>query len=373
MTNWKITGGRVLTPGGFEEIDISIVEGSLSLDDHRGGSELACEGCLVLPGIVDVHGDGFERVIRPRAGVDFPLPLALQEADRQMIGNGITTAYHGLTASWETGLRSFDAARTFLDIMADVAPTLDCDTRVNLRWEVYCLDPLDELISWLDRSPDMVLSLNDHLTAYLDLPPDHRKIIRLAERMETPREDVVAQIAALHARIDELPEAIARVTKASTARGLTVFAHDETSPDQRRANRALGVSVSEFPMTWDTARETAAGDEHIVLGAPNVLRGGSQNNAIDAEPAISSGLCSVLSSDYYYPAPLLAAFALADRGVVPLETAWSLVSSSPAEAVGLSDRGRIAEGLRADVLIIDAETRRLKTVFAGGRRVLQRD
>ncbi len=163
------------------------------------------------------------------------------------------------------------------------------------------------------------------------------------------------------------------VTAAATARGLTVFSHDETSPEDRRANRALGVTVSEFPMTWDTARESADGEEHIVLGAPNVLRGGSQNNAIDAEPAIAQGLCTVLASDYYYPAQMLAAFALADRGIVPLEDDWALVSSGPAKAVGLHDRGRLEQGLRGDLLILDADTRRLKSVFVNGRRVLQRD
>ena len=373
MRNWTIKGGRVLTDGGFVETDLHLAEGRVAAEAETDATEVSAKGCLVLPGIVDVHGDGFERVVRPRAGVDFPLPLALEESDRQMIGNGITTAFHGLTASWETGLRSFDTARAFLDTLAAVTPTLDCDTRVNLRWEVFCLDPVDELISWLDRTPAMVLSLNDHLTPYLELPPDHRKIVRMAERMDISREDVVARIAALRARADEVPAAVARVTAAATARGLTVFSHDETSPEDRRANRALGVTVSEFPMTWDTARESADGEEHIVLGAPNVLRGGSQNNAIDAEPAIAQGLCTVLASDYYYPAQMLAAFALADRGIVPLEDAWALVSSGPAKAVGLHDRGRLEQGLRGDLLILDADTRRLKSVFVNGRRVLQRD
>jgi alpha-D-ribose 1-methylphosphonate 5-triphosphate diphosphatase len=103
----------------------------------------------------------------------------------------------------------------------------------------------------------------------------------------------------------------------------------------------------------ETAEEAASQGDDIVLGAPNVVRGGSHTGWIDATKMIGRGLCSVLASDYYYPAPLLAAFALAARGVVPLEQAWMLVSRTPAHAVRLTDRGDIARGQRADLVIVD--------------------
>jgi len=90
-----------------------------------------------------------------------------------------------------------------------------------------------------------------------------------------------------------------------------------------------------------------------VLGAPNVVRGGSHTGWIDATEMIGRGLCSVLASDYYYPAPLLAAFALARRGTLPFGQAWALVSQTPANAVNLNDRGQIAPGQRADLIIVD--------------------
>jgi len=90
-----------------------------------------------------------------------------------------------------------------------------------------------------------------------------------------------------------------------------------------------------------------------VLGAPNVVRGGSHTGWIDATEMIGRGLCSVLASDYYYPAPLIAAFALARRGTLPFGQAWTLVSQTPASAVKLNDRGQIASGQRADLIIVD--------------------
>ena len=139
--------------------------------------------------------------------------------------------------------------------------------------------------------------------------------------------------------------------------GVALISHDDASPEQRRWFRSLGCRVSEFPMNMETAREAAAADDAIVLGAPNVMRGKSHMGWVNASEMISHGLCSVLASDYYYPAPLVAAFRLAETGVAPLEQAWSLVSASPARAVGLVDRGSIARGLRADLILVDPEPR----------------
>jgi len=119
--------------------------------------------------------------------------------------------------------------------------------------------------------------------------------------------------------------------------------------------------VSEFPMNVETARAAAGGSDDIVLGAPNVMRGGSHLGWINASDMIAGGLCSILASDYYYPAPLIAPFRLAETGVATLERAWSLVSGSPARAAGLHDRGR---GSRADLILVDGEARGRPRVVA---------
>jgi alpha-D-ribose 1-methylphosphonate 5-triphosphate diphosphatase len=111
----------------------------------------------------------------------------------------------------------------------------------------------------------------------------------------------------------------------------------------------------------------------VVFGAPNVLRGGSQNNAVDAGPAMAQGLGSVLSSDYFYPALVLAPFHLSDREGMDFAAAWACVSAHPAEVAGLADRGRLAPGLRGDVIAVCPKTRRVRAVFVAGRRRLALD
>jgi len=131
--------------------------------------------------------------------------------------------------------------------------------------------------------------------------------------------------------------------------------------------------VAEFPTTAAAAREARDAGEHVVLGAPNALRGESHNGALCATQAIGNGLCTVLASDYYYPAPLHAVFRLHDAGVLPLEQGWPLVSANPAAAVSLHDRGTLDPGQRADLLVVDRKTRKIRAVFVKGRKVLDRD
>jgi alpha-D-ribose 1-methylphosphonate 5-triphosphate diphosphatase len=138
----------------------------------------------------------------------------------------------------------------------------------------------------------------------------------------------------------------------------------------RKAFRAQGVRIAEFPVNEETAREAAAGGDAIVFGAPNVVRGGSHTGWTKASHMIEKGLCSVLASDYYYPAPILAAFRLTADGVLPLPRAWDLISAAPANAAGLSDRGVLARGHRADILLVDDAMPlrpRIVAVIAAGR------
>lgn len=373
MQNWIIENGEVLLPNGLTESDLFISDGCVAESAAFDTRRFSAEGCLVLPGIVDVHGDAFERVVFPRPKVSFDLELALHEVDRQLLSNGITTAFHGLSASWEPGLRSFDSAGAFLDILDKIGADFGCDMHVNLRWEVFCLDREDELGAWLEARPSILLSLNDHLTAYRGLGPDAVKIIRMADRSGLSPQDCVDLIERLWGRANEVPDVVRRISTEAVRLGRTVFAHDETSPEMRAEHRQIGVSVCEFPMTWETARSAIDAKEPVVLGAPNVLRGGSQNNAVDAEPAIAAGLCTALASDYYYPAPLLAAFALHTRSGVAFTEAWRLVSSAPAQAAGLSDRGDFVPGKRGDVVIVDPRTQRVRATFVAGRKVYERE
>jgi alpha-D-ribose 1-methylphosphonate 5-triphosphate diphosphatase len=156
-----------------------------------------------------------------------------------------------------------------------------------------------------------------------------------------------------------------RLAAVARAQKTPMLSHDDMSPEQRRWFRALDCRLAEFPTTVETAQDATAAGDDIVMGAPNVVRGGSHIGWIGAADMIARGCCTILASDYYYPAPLLAAFRLAADKVAPLEQAWSYVSSQPAKAAGLNDRGAIAEGKRADVIVVDAsDERRPKLVAA---------
>lgn len=130
---------------------------------------------------------------------------------------------------------------------------------------------------------------------------------------------------------------------------------------------ARGVRVSEFPETLDAAEAARAGGDFIVMGAPNVVRGGSHNGNASAVEFVAMGLCDALASDYHYPSLMRAALMLETSGVCSLSQAWRLVSDGPASLMGLTDRGRLEPGLRADLVVLDAETRRVAATMSGGR------
>jgi alpha-D-ribose 1-methylphosphonate 5-triphosphate diphosphatase len=194
----------------------------------------------------------------------------------------------------------------------------------------------------------------------------------MVERSGLSNEAFDQLAAGVAARRDEVPGSIRRLAQAARAADVRMLSHDDESPEQRHAFRDLGIAISEFPINEATAREAADNGDFIVFGAPNVVRGGSHTGWTKASDMIAKGLCSVLASDYYYPAQLLAAFRLAADGVVPLADAWSLISAAPATAAGLDDRGVLAAGRRADIILVDGDVPlrpRIVAVIAAGRLV----
>src|SRR5262249_47599738 len=350
-------GGGVVGGGGLGAacIGIGASDGLIAaVTAQNGGARtIDATGLLVLPGIVDIHGDAFERQMMPRPGVHVATDIALIDSDRQAVANGITTVFHGVTWSWEPGLRGTENARAILGAIESLRSRLAADTRFHLRYETFNLDAEPEVTDWLAARRIDALAFNDHMPTGDSVMKRPDKLGPMAERSGLSRDDFLALVARLDRRRDEVPDAITRVAGAANAHHVALLSHDDASPEQRRWFRALGCRVSEFPMNIETATEAAAAGDHIVLGAPNVMRGKSHLGWINASDMVARGLCSVLASDYYYPAPLVAAFRLAEIGVAPIEKAWPLVSALPASAVGLDDRGRIAPGRRADLIVVD--------------------
>jgi alpha-D-ribose 1-methylphosphonate 5-triphosphate diphosphatase len=375
VTDFFIEGGRTL-------LGDEIVEASLHLAGREiggigfghGGRALGLDArdLLVLPGIVDLHGDAFERQMMPRPGVDFPIDVALTDSDRQAISNGITTVFHAATWSWEPGLRCGDNARKLLEAIESLRPQLAADTRFHLRHETYNLEAESAIAQWLSDGRIDLFAFNDHMESIVKSAARPRKRAQMVERCGISDEEFDLLVKRVVSRAHDVPASIARLAATAGDAGIRMLSHDDESPAIRKAFRAQGVTIAEFPVNEETARDAAEAGDDIVFGAPNVVRGGSHTGWTRASDMIAKGLCSVLASDYYYPAQLLAAFRLAADGVLSLARAWSLISAAPARAAGLNDRGVIQKGRRADIVLVDDVVPlrpRLVAVIAAGRLV----
>lgn len=380
-----IVGGRVLLPDGrLEETDVTLRDGRIAAIGAAPASSARSSsvrrwhapGLLVLPGMVDLHGDAFERQLMPRPGVRFPDELALLETDRQLLANGITTAYHGLTYSWEPGLRDAASARRFVAKLREMRPQLACDTRLHLRFETFNLEAEQEVIGWIADGLVDLFAFNDHTDDIADKLSDTNKLSTYAARTGLSGEEFASMLRRIKDRAVEVPASMQRIAEAARGQAIPMASHDDMTPEAQAAYLALGCRICEFPFDRATARAALDRGAYTILGAPNVVRGGSHAARLGGREAVAERLCSVLTSDYYYPALMAAAFSLVDLELIDLAGAWRLVSSNAAEAVNLTDRGRIAPGLRADLLLVDwrpGRMPRLAATFVAGEAVFAGD
>jgi alpha-D-ribose 1-methylphosphonate 5-triphosphate diphosphatase len=368
MTSLRITGGQVLLgTDGLVATDLSVDDGRIEAVGAACGKGMGLDaaGLLVLPGIVDIHGDAFERQIQPRPGVDFPMGIALRDTERQLLANGITTAFHGVTLSWEPGLRSLDSWRALLTALE--AESWTCDMRVHLRWEAYNLDALDVAVADIAAGRVHLLAFNDHTPSILKKLKDPVEGAKYSGRAGMAMEAFQAFTDRIASRATEVPAALERIGAAARAAGLPMASHDDDTLPVRARFRALGAHICEFPMAEDVGRDARTQGEHVVMGSPNVVRGRSHLNWTSAAVMAEAGICDILSSDYYYPAMARAAFILTDRGAFDIARAWALISANPASAAGLTDRGTIEAGKRADLVLFEPVERKLVATIAGGQ------
>lgn len=362
-----VTGQRILTPRGVEPISLRFHGGLI--DDSgatpaRSAPWFDAGDLLVLPGIVDLHGDAFERAIMPRPSVTFPYDSALFDVDRQLLANGITTEFHGVTLSWEGGLRGEAYAERMFDALARMQHMMGARHYVHLRFETHHVGGVDLAQQWIRDGRVRFLALNDHLPSMARRLGDDRKLMQYANRAECDLDTFQARIRAAMSAADSVADAMRELAACAQAAGLKVASHDDPDAATRRYYHQLGCGVAEFPLTREAAGVARDLGNSVVFGAPNVVRGGSHTGAPSATEMVREGLCDILTSDYYYPAPLAAVMRLAQDGVLPLEQAWNLVSLNPARAAGLKDRGALAPGLIADAIVVDDHVAGLPRVVA---------
>lgn len=357
-----LTGAEVLRPAGLDDAPLSLAEGVIV--DRPQARRVDLAGFRVLPGIVDAHGDGFERHLAPRRGAMRDLGQGLAATEAELAANGITTAMLAQFWSWEGGMRGPDFALRFLEALA-AHRGLGTDMRAQLRIETHLLDDYPAILDAVARFGIGYLVFNDHLP-HAALAAGKRPPRLTGQALKSGRspEDHLALMQRLHDLSGDVPAAVDALAERLRAAGVILGSHDDATAQGRALWRGRGVAVSEFPETREAAAAARAGGDRVVLGAPNVVRGGSHSGNVAAAELIGEGFCDALASDYHYPAPRQAALMLA--GDLGLPAAWALVSSAPAALLGLQDRGALLPGLRADLLVMDASGH-VGATIAGGR------
>ncbi len=361
-----LRGARVLWPDGFGAGDLSMAGGMIVTDAQPRVVDLS--GFLVLPGIIDAHGDGFERHLAPRRGAMTDLARGLVAAEAELAATGITTATLAQFYSWEGGLRGPDFAARMLAALAETKKAVATDLRAQVRVEVAMIDAYPDLEDMITRFAVKYVVFNDHLPhdalATGKRPP---RLTGQALRIGRNPETHLQIMQGLHDRMAEVDPALDALAARLTASGVRLGSHDDRTAETRARHRARRVRIAEFPETLEAARAARAGGDAVIMGAPNVMRGGSHNGNAGAGAMVEAGCVDALASDYHYPSLAAAAFHLSDAEIRDLAAAWDLVSSGPARVMGLTDRGALRAGLRADLTVIDPDTRRVMATIAGGR------
>lgn len=364
-----IQGASVLLADGTLA-DTSVllnVDGTLRLGAVGGRRRFDARGLFALPGIIDLHGDAFERQMQPRPGVDFPVPLALRDTEAQLLANGITTAMHAVTLSWEPGLRGVQSWRLLADALEAHRPSMVCDMRIHMRWELYNLPALEMALADIEAGRVGLVSFNDHMGSVLREMAQPAGAAKYSQRTGLPVPEFRALAETIAAGASEVHAATRRLAEAARHHGLPMASHDDDSIAVRAYFRGIGARICEFPMAEAVGEEARDAGDTVVMGCPNAVRGGSHLGWASAGSLAERGICTVLCSDYFYPAMLPAAWSLGHRGTLSLAQAWALVSANAAAAAGFTDRGTIAEGKRADIVLVDPAGPKIVATFAAGR------
>ncbi|MBV8911680.1 MAG: alpha-D-ribose 1-methylphosphonate 5-triphosphate diphosphatase [Acetobacteraceae bacterium] len=311
------------------------------------------EGDVLMPGVVDVHTDNLERQVHPRSNARWPSRSAMITHDAQCAVSGVTTVLDALCL----GDLGFDKDRvtTFhngvrdLDALAGTG-LLKSEHFLHLRCELPAPDMLELFDPVADHPRVRMVSLMDHspgVGQYANL--DRYRAMRRREGVPPER---------IEQRILELQEQRARLRDPNRKRLLerargtraVLASHDDRTEEEIEENHRDGIRISEFPVSMVAAKAARKRDMMVIAGAPNIVRGGSHSGNVSAADLVREGAVDALASDYVPASLIEAAFACVGETGISLSESVALVTANPAGVAGLSDRGRIAPGLRADLV-----------------------
>ncbi len=331
---------------------------------------------LLIPGLIELHTDHLEPHYSPRPKVFWDPLSAVLSYDAQIATSGITTVFDSLRAGSDGDRHTLAGGVFKLAAALDTARQsgmLRVEHLTHLRCEICSEDVIDETERFMAAHPVHLLSLMDHTPGVRQFRDESklREYYRgKSSKTEAELDTFIAARKVSYARNHDRHRA-ALVALARTYR-VTLASHDDTTREHVIESHTNGVRLAEFPTTIEAAAASRAAGIAVMMGAPNIVRGGSHSGNVAARDLAERGLLDALSSDYVPASLLQGALMLADTPAIGgLAGAIRLVTKAPAQALGLTDRGEIAVGRRADLVRVDAsrEVPIIREVWCAGARV----
>lgn len=385
LTPAPVEQGRFCLANAQIVLDDKVISGAIWMQDgliaeieetdQIPAGAIDCGQDYVIPGLIELHTDNLERHIQPRPSVDWPHDAAILAHDAELASVGITTVFDAMrVGSIPNGKGGYSkyarqVSRELLELRAK--NVLKISHFLHLRAEVCSETLVDELAEFGAEDRVGIVSLMDHTPGQRQF----RDISKLKTYVASKRgmsdqefEEHVENLLHLRETYGDLHET--KTVEEARRFGAVLASHDDTTADQVSVSAGHGIHLAEFPTTVEAAKACRANNIAIMMGAPNIIRGGSHSGNVSALDLADLDLLDIISSDYVPAALLLSAFRLAARWD-DLPRAIRTVTATPAEATGLSDRGRLAPGLRADLVRVSAlgDTPVVRGVWSQARQV----
>ncbi|MCW5719877.1 MAG: alpha-D-ribose 1-methylphosphonate 5-triphosphate diphosphatase [Devosia sp.] len=377
MTRTILSNAQIVLPDGIVSGSLVIENGQIAAIDvgtSRHGEDM--DGDYLIPGLIELHTDHLENHYRPRPGVFWDPLAALHAHDAQIAGSGITTVFDAVRIGSDQDLPDMLSHAALL-IEAVRAGSeggwLRSEHFIHLRCELPSHDVVQHFEAFADHEITRLASVMDHTPGQRQFRSleDYKRFY--AKQMGRSEAELQAYLDARQAEHDRYSAANRRaIVSRARELGLALASHDDATIAHVEEAAEDGVAIAEFPTTLEAAAAAHDAGLAILMGAPNVVRGRSHSGNISASDLVVAGLLDILSSDYVPYALLQAVFILPRRiEGVSLPQALATVTSNPARAAGLDDRGEIALGKRADLVRVGAETPLpvVRSVWRQGQRV----
>ena len=369
-----ILADRVIERGWVAFAEGHIAE--IGEGEGPAGSEDAA-GDLIMPGLIELHTDHLEAHYVPRPKVYWDPIAAVISYDGQLATSGITTVLDSLRVWREEGVEDVDGRAT---LMADAIASarednlLRADHFLHLRCEIPMPSVVEEAKELVGRPDVRLMSLMDHTPGQRQFR-DEGKLRDYYRGKGGGMTD--AELDVLFGRRFAYQKAYAATNMRAVVAlahqyEIPLASHDDTTEENVIDAIRDRVSVAEFPTTMEAAHGLHRAGISVLMGAPNVVRGGSHSGNIAAVDLAREGLLDILSSDYVPSSLLMGALQLPQRvPAIDLASAIRTVTKTPAEAVGLHDRGEIKPGKRADMIRVHVarDVPVVRSVWREGQRV----